>query len=53
MATWTNETVRGVAQRLEVKVQPYPELNGETITQLHVSELVSAVVTETSKIFWW
>ncbi len=53
MATWVNETVRGVAQRLEMKVQLYPELSGETITQLHVSELVSAVVTDSSKIFWW
>lgn len=45
--------MRGLAKRLEVKVHSYPELSGETITHLHVSELVSAVVTESSKIFWW
>ena len=45
--------MRGVAQRLEIKAQVHTELSGETINQLHVSELVSAVVTESSKIFWW
>lgn len=53
MATWINETVRGVAQRLEMKAQLHSELSGETMNQLHVSELVSAIVTESSKIFWW
>ena len=53
MATWVNETVRGVAKRLEVKAYLYPELGGEIVGQLFVSEVVSAVVTESNKIFWW
>ncbi len=53
LASWTDETVRGVAQRLELKVLASPELSGETLSQLYVSELVSAVVTESNKIFWW
>ncbi len=53
LATWTDESVRGVAQRLELKAQLFPELSGETVGQLYVSELVSAAVTDSSKIFWW
>ena len=53
LATWVDESIRGVAQRLELKAQTYAELAGEVVTQLHVSEVVSAVVTETNKIYWW
>ena len=42
-----------VSSQLEQKAQYFSELSGETITALHVSELLSAVVTETGKIYWW
>lgn len=53
LATWVDSSVRGMAHQLELKAQTYAELAGEVVSQLHVSEIVSAVVTETHKIYWW
>ena len=53
LATWLDSSVSSVSSHLEQKAQHFSELSGESITFLHVSELLSAVVTETGKIYWW
>ena len=42
-----------VSSQLEQKAQHFSELNGETVSALRVSELLSAVVTESGKVYWW
>ena len=53
LATWLDSSVSSVSSQLEQKAQHFSELSGETITGLQVSELFSAVVTESGKIYWW
>ena len=53
LATWLDSSVSSVSSQLEQKAQHFSELNGETISGLHISELLSAVVTESGKIYWW
>ena len=53
LAAWLDSSVSSVSSQLEQKAQHFTELSGETVTSLHVCELLSAVVTESGKIYWW
>ena len=53
LATWVDESVGRVGARLERRASAWPELASETVSQLHVCELFSALLTESGKIFWW
>lgn len=46
-------SVHDFASRLEGCACVISELNGESVASLSVSELVSAVATESGKIYWW
>ncbi len=46
-------SVREFASRLEGKAVAVSELSGESISTLSVSELVSAIATESGKVYWW
>jgi len=39
--------------RLQNKAVSISELNGDPVTFLSASELVSAIATESGKIYWW
>lgn len=45
--------MREFASRLEMRACVISEWSGESVASLSVSELVSAVATESGKIYWW
>ncbi len=53
VATFVDGSVREFASRLEGKAVAVSELSGESISTLSVSELVSAIATESGKVYWW
>ncbi len=53
VGTFVDTSVREFACRLEGRACVMSELCGDGVASLSVSELVSAVATESGKIYWW
>lgn len=47
------EDVPSLVESLTHPAKVFPELEGETITQLSVSNFITTAVTSTGKVFWW
>lgn len=53
VATWVDDSVGMIGEKLEHSAQVFSELSGENVVQLHTCELFTAVLTESGKVFWW
>lgn len=54
VATWVDETINIVANKLEHCAQSYPEFQrGDRISQLHTCSLYSCVRLESGALYWW
>ena len=53
LATGVDRSVFEGGRRLVSEARHWAELAGETVSQLHTSELITAAITDSGKIFWW
>ena len=53
VASWLDSSVSPVVNVVEQVAHTPSELAGETVLQLRSSNLFSAVITTSHKIYWW
>lgn len=53
VASWLDSSVSPVVNIVEKSAHIPSELLGETVTQLHSSNLFSVILTASNKIYWW
>ena len=42
-----------VSSPVEHRASSYSEMGGESVLQLHTSELFSVVLTDAGRLYWW
>ena len=53
VASWLDSSVSPVVNIVEKSAHVPSELLGDTVTQLHSSNLFSVILTASNKIYWW
>ena len=53
VATWIDDTLTIVAQKLEHSAQSFPEFQSDKIASLHTCSLFTCARLESGALYWW